>query len=242
MIRVLLIDDHPIVHDGIIAVLRAEADIRVIGSAETVERAIAQLTGAAGAGTGARTSTGASVSTNANANASASASASSEMPEVVLLDLRLPGEEGVTGVRRLLAAFPDLNVIVFTAYDVDEYVFGAIQAGAKGYLLKGSPAPELVRAIRHVSAGGTYLSPTIGAKLASHAVRGPRRETSLLTPRELAVLRLVAAGLSNRQIADSLGITERTVKFHVTAIFNKLGADNRAQAVALAGRRGLLPI
>ena len=214
MIRVLLIDDHPIVHDGVSAVLRAEADVRVIGSLDTVDRAIAQI---ASAGDAAR-------------------------PDVVLLDLRLPGEEGVSGVRRLLAASPDLRVIVFTAYDVDEYVFGAIQAGAKGYLLKGSPAPELVRAIRHVHGGGTYLSPTIGAKLANHAVRGPRRETSLLTPRELAVLRLVAAGQSNRQIADSLGITERTVKFHVTAIFNKLGADNRAQAVALAGRRGLLPI
>src|SRR5262249_38409131 len=168
--------------------------IRVIGSVESVDRAITQIRG--------------------------------EMPDVVLLDLRLPGEEGVTGVRRLIASFPDLRVIVFTAYDVDEYVFGAMQAGAKGYLLKGSPAPGLVRAIRHVYAGGTYLSPTIGAKLASHAVR-PRRETSLLTPRELAVLRLVAAGQSNRQIADSLGITERTVKFHVTSIFNKLGADKR---------------
>jgi len=209
MIRVLLIDDHPIVHDGVSAVLRAESDIRVIGSAETLERAVGQIRG--------------------------------EMPDVVLLDLRLPGEEGVSGVRRLIASFPDLRVIVFTAYDVDEYVFGAMQAGARGYLLKGSPAPELVRAIGHVHAGGTYLSPTIGAKLASHAVR-PRRETSLLTPRELAVLRLVAAGQSNRQIAESLGITERTVKFHVTAIFNKLGADNRAQAVALAGRRGLLPL
>ncbi len=209
MIRVLLIDDHPIVHDGVSAVLRAESDIRVVGSAETLDRAVTQI--------------------------------HREMPDVVLLDLRLPGEEGVTGVRRLIASFPDLRVIVFTAYDVDEFVFGAMQAGARGYLLKGSPAPELVRAIRHVHAGGTYLSPTIGAKLATHAVR-PRRETSLLTPRQLAVLRLVAAGQSNRQIADSLGITERTVKFHVTAIFNKLGADNRAQAVALAGRRGLLPL
>lgn len=214
MIRVLLIDDHPIVHDGVSAVLRVEADIRVIGSAETVDRAITLL----------------------------AADSAAERPEVVLLDLRLPGEEGVSGVRRLMAARPELRVIVFTAYDVDEYVFAAMQAGAAGYLLKGSPAPELVRAIRHVAGGGTYLSPTIGAKLASHAVRGPRRDTSLLTPRELAVLRLVAAGQSNRQIAESLGITERTVKFHVTAIFNKLGADNRAQAVALAGRRGLLPL
>jgi DNA-binding NarL/FixJ family response regulator len=213
MINVLLIDDHPIVHDGVTAVLRADADIRIVGSADNLDRAIAQIRGAA----------------------------SADKPHVVLVDLHLPGEEGISGVRRLIAAFPELRIIVFTAYDVDEYVFGAMQAGAKGYLLKGSSAPELIRAIRHVHGGGTYLSPTIGAKLATHAVR-PRRDTSLLTPRELAVLRLVAAGQSNRQIADSLGITERTVKFHVTAIFNKLGADNRAQAVALAGRRGLLPL
>jgi DNA-binding NarL/FixJ family response regulator len=209
MIRVLLLDDHPIVHDGVSAVLRAEADIQVIGSADTLDRAITQI----------RTA----------------------KPDVVLADLRLPGVDGIAGIRRLLATFPELRVVVFTAYDVDEYVFGAMQAGAKGYLLKGSPAPELVRALRHVHGGGTYLSPTIGAKLATQAAR-PRRDSSLLTPRELAVLRLVAAGQSNRQIADSLGITERTVKFHVTAIFNKLGADNRAQAVALAGRRGLLPL
>jgi len=209
MIRVLLIDDHPIVHDGVTAVLRAEPDIRVIGSADTLDRAMALI--------------------------------QREKPDVVLADLRLPGEDGVTSVRRLIAAVPDLRIVVFTAYDVDEYVFAAMQAGARGYLLKGSPAPELVRAIRHVHNGGTYLSPTIGAKLATHAVRA-KRDTSLLTPRELAVLRLVAAGQSNRQIAESLGITERTVKFHVTAIFNKLGADNRAQAVALAGRRGLLPL
>jgi DNA-binding NarL/FixJ family response regulator len=209
MIRVLLIDDHPIVHDGVTAVLRAEPDIRVIGSADTVDQAMAAIR--------------------------------REQPDVVLADLRLPGEDGVTSVRRLIGAVPDLRIVVFTAYDVDEYVFAAMQAGARGYLLKGSPAPELVRAIRHVHGGGTYLSPTIGAKLATQAVRS-RRDTSLLTPRELAVLRLVAAGQSNREIAESLGITERTVKFHVTAIFNKLGADNRAQAVALAGRRGLLPL
>jgi DNA-binding NarL/FixJ family response regulator len=130
---------------------------------------------------------------------------------------------------------------MFTAYDADEYVFAAIKAGAKGYVLKGSPAQELVRAIRQVHGGDSYLSPAIGASLARQ-VAHPTRGGGLLTARELAVLRLVAAGLSNHQIAESLRITERTVKFHVTSIFNKLGADNRAQAVALAGRRGLLPL
>jgi two-component system NarL family response regulator len=107
-------------------------------------------------------------------------------------------------------------------------------------VLKGSPATELLRAIRLVHAGESYLSPTIGASFVRQD--GRSRNASLLTPRQLAVLRLIAAGQSNQQIADSLGITERTVKFHVTALFNKLGADNRAQAVALGSRRGLLSI
>ena len=209
MIRVLIVDDHPIVHDGVSAVLRGETDIRVIGSAENATAAVQQMR--------------------------------VNRPDVVLLDLRLPGEEGVSGVSRIVDADPDVRVIVFTAYDVDEYVFGAIRAGARGYVLKGSPAHELVRAIRQVHAGDSYVSPAIGAKLARQATDRPSRG-GLLTPRELTVLRLVAVGQSNRQIAASLGISERTVKFHVTAIFNKLGADNRAQAVALAGRRGLLPI
>ncbi len=208
MIRVLIVDDHPIVHDGVSAVLRAETDIRVTGSAGTTSQALEQI--------------------------------GADPPDVVLLDLRLPGEDGLDGVRRIAALDPAVRVIMFTAYDADEHVFAAIRAGAKGYVLKGSPAQDLVRAIRQVHAGDSYLSPAIGAKLARH-VSAPRSMKGLLTPRELAVLRLVAAGQSNQQIAESLGITERTVKFHVTSIFNKLGADNRAQAVALAGRRGLLP-
>jgi DNA-binding NarL/FixJ family response regulator len=207
MIKVLIIDDHPIVHDGVVSILRGEPDMRVIGSAATIAEAIEV--------------------------------AGREAPHVALLDLRLRGEDGLDGLARLLEGHPGLRVVMFTAYEADEYVFAAIKAGARGYVLKGSPGHELVRAIRQVHAGDSYLSPAIGATLARQ-VANPRRGGGLLTARELAVLRLVAAGQSNQQIAASLGITERTVKFHVTAIFNKLGADNRAQAVALAGRRGLL--
>jgi DNA-binding NarL/FixJ family response regulator len=207
MIRVLIVDDHPIVHDGVSAVLHHEPDIRVVGSADSTERGIQQV--------------------------------SALRPDVVLMDLRMPGDEGLSGLKRLIASAPSVRVVVFTASDADEYVFGAIQAGARGYVLKGSPAPELVRAIRHVHEGRTYLSPTLGSTLVRQAGR-PSGSSGLLTPRQLAILRLVAAGQSNQQIARSLGITERTVKFHVTAIFNKLGADNRAQAVALAAQRGLL--
>lgn len=209
MIRVLIVDDHPIVHDGIAAVLHHEADIRVIGSAETTARAVEQVR--------------------------------SLKPDVVLMDLRMPGEEGLSGLETLVTACPGHRIIVFTASDADEYVFGAMQAGARGYVLKGASGPELVRAIRHVHAGEAYLSPTLGARLVDRTAR-PAGRTAILTARQLAILRLVAAGQSNQQIAQSLGITERTVKFHLTAIFNRLGADNRAQAVALAGRRGLLSI
>jgi len=207
MIKVLIVDDHPIVHDGVTAILRAEHDIDVIGSAATIAGAMDRI--------------------------------AALHPDVALLDLRLPDEDGLNGIERIAGAFPGVRVIAFTAYDADEYVFAAIKAGAKGYVLKGSPGQELVRAIRQVQAGDSYLSPAIGATLARQ-VANPRRGRGLLSARELAVLRLVAAGQSNQQIAESLGITERTVKFHVTAIFNKLGADNRAQAVAVASKRGLL--
>jgi DNA-binding NarL/FixJ family response regulator len=206
MIALFIIDDHPIVHDGVASILRAEPDIRIVGSAATVAEALARMR--------------------------------AKPPDVVLLDVRLPDVDGLDGIQTILAAHSRVRVIMFTAYDADEYVFAAIKAGAKGYVVKGSPGIELVRAIRQVHAGDSYLSPAIGAALARQVVN-PKRG-GLLSPRELAVLRLVAAGQSNQQIAESLGITERTIKFHVTAIFNKLGADNRAQAVALAARRGLL--
>jgi DNA-binding NarL/FixJ family response regulator len=157
-------------------------------------------------------------------------------PDVVLLDLKLGDGERMDHVASF--ARGGCRVVVFTAYDTDEDVFRAIQGGARGYLLKGSPAADIAQAIRQVYAGESYLSPRIAAKLVK-GVAQPRRPSGLLSARERSVLRLVAAGLSNRQIAETLSISERTVKFHVTALFNKLGAD-RAQAVALAAQRGLL--
>jgi DNA-binding NarL/FixJ family response regulator len=210
MIRVLIVDDHPVVHDGMTAVLDRSPDIRVVASAETVDEALAQLERAA--------------------------------PDVVLLDIRLPGTDGLSAIGTLLAKRPAAGIIVFSAYDFDEYVFGAIRAGARGYLLKGAPGAELATAIRTVNAGQSYVSASLSAKLVDQVQASRARGSRLLTKRELAVLRLLAAGLSNKQIAESLTISERTVKFHVTSILNKLGADNRTQAVALAGRRGILPV
>jgi DNA-binding NarL/FixJ family response regulator len=204
MIRVLIVDDHPIVREGVTAVLQREPDLVVVGAASGIDEGLRLL-----AETG---------------------------PDVVLLDLKMPGGAGADSVARFAHERP--AVLVFTAHDSDAEVFTAIRGGARGYLLKGAPAGEIAHAIRQVHAGESYLSPRIAATLVRDAARPGAAGT--LTPRERGVLRLVAAGLSNRQIAGALSISERTVKFHVTAIFNKLGADNRAQAVAMAAARGLL--
>jgi DNA-binding NarL/FixJ family response regulator len=206
MITVILVDDHPIVREGVAAVLEREPDMHVAGTAGSIHGGL-EL-------------------------------AASLHPDVVLLDLKLPDGDGVDSVARFTG--DGGRVLMFTAFDADDDVFRAFRGGAGGYLLKGSPAAEIAQAIRQVHAGESYLSPTIAAKLIK-GVTEPRGRTAVLSARERSVVRLVAAGLSNRQIAATLSISERTVKFHVTAILNKLGADNRAQAVALAAERGLLP-
>jgi DNA-binding NarL/FixJ family response regulator len=160
-------------------------------------------------------------------------------PDVVLLDLELPGMSGVEAIPQLVAEGIGARVIVLTAYDTDDRVFGALQAGASGYLLKGATATEIIRAVRAVAAGGSALEPRVAARLVD-AVRAPHRSAGRLTDRERQVLRLVAEGLPNKQIARALGITERTVKFHIASASRRLGAENRAQAAALAIRRGLL--
>ena len=206
MIRVLIVDDHPIVREGVTRCSSANA-----------------------------TSTSSARPTRLDEGLRLAAKLH---PDIILLDLKLPDAHGC---RRRDRASPDSGrgIVVFTAHDGDDDVFRAIRGGARGYLLKGSPAAEIAQAIRQVHAGESYLSPRIAAKLVK-GVAQPRGRTGLLSARERGVLRLVAAGLSNRQIGETLSISERTVKFHVTAIFNKLGAENRAQAVALAAERGLL--
>jgi DNA-binding NarL/FixJ family response regulator len=208
MIRVLIVDDHPVVHDGVASVLNRTSDIRLVGSVQTADEVIPAL--------------------------------ERFSPDIALLDIRLSGTDGLTLVGTMIEARPALRVIMFSAYDVDEYVFAAIRAGARGYLLKGAPGAEMLAAIRKVHAGDSYLSPGLSTKLVDQ-MQARSHGTRVLTAREQMVLGLMASGLSNREIAGSLAITERTVKFHVTAILNKLGADNRTQAVALASRRGLLP-
>jgi len=205
MIRLIIVDDHPIVRDGIASVLEAETDIVVaasVGSAEDMLAAVAR-----------------------------------DRPDAILLDLALPGMDGVEAIARLrqVGAPP---VVIFSAHEDAEAMIEAVRAGARGYVIKGAPGSEIVSAIREVASGGSYFRGA-AANAIAREVRSPR-DPDGLTPREREVIRLVGEGLSNKQIAQRLGIAERTAKFHVRQIMSKLGADNRAQAVALATRRGLL--
>jgi DNA-binding NarL/FixJ family response regulator len=207
VIRVLVVDDHPIVREGLVAVLEDQPEIAVVGAAQSGEEALTL--------------------------------AAHLQPEVALLDLELPGMSGLETIPRLLETVPALRIVVFTAYDTDARVFGALEAGAKGYLLKGAPVEEIVRAIHAVYTGGSHLEARVAARVVTQ-LRVSRRPAGGLSERERTVLRLIADGLPNKQIAHTLGITERTVKFHVTSLFQKLNVENRAQAVAVAGQQGLL--
>lgn len=155
-------------------------------------------------------------------------------PDVTLLDLRMPVMEGVEAVRQIRQRDPGARVIVLTTYDTDEDITRALKAGAKAYVLKDITASALIACIHDVLAGKTYLAPTAAAKLAEGVARVQ------LTPRELATLRLMADGRSNKEIAGELGISERTVKTHLGHLFEKLGVTSRTEAVKVAARRGLV--
>ncbi len=155
-------------------------------------------------------------------------------PDVTVLDLRMPGMEGVETVRRIRKIDPAARIIILTTYDADEDIALALKAGAKAYILKDITAEDLVSCIRAVLAGRTYLAPAAAAKLAERVARVQ------LTPRELVTLRLMADGRSNKEIAQQLQITERTVKTHVGHLFEKLSVSSRTEAVKVATRRGLV--
>lgn len=203
-VRIVVADDHPVVRDGLVAMLATEPDFEVVGAAGTGEEAL-QL-------------------------------AAQTKPDVMLLDLEMPSPDGVEVTGRLQRDLPQVRVIVFTAFDRDEQILSAVQAGARGYLLKGAPREEIFRAVRVVHAGGSLIEPVVASKL----LRRVRDKTELLTRREREVLRLLALGHPNKRIAGELSVSERTVKFHVGSILAKLGASNRTEAIALARERGLL--
>lgn len=163
-------------------------------------------------------------------------------PDILLLDLEMPGMDGLETLKHLRDNCPETKVLVFTAFDTDERIVGAVKAGVKGYLLKGVPREELFRAIRVINEGGSLLQPVIASKLIHHMTTQDNPSAESLTEREEEVLRLMAQGKANKEIAAELVITERTVKFHVSSILGKLGADNRTEAVAIAAQRGLVKL
>ncbi len=210
-IKILVADDHPMLREGLVAVLDTQEDFEVVGEASDGAETV-RLAGEL-------------------------------LPNVILLDLEMPGTDGVAALERLREDGSESRAIVFTAYDTDERILGSLRAGARGYLLKGASRQEIFSAIRTVYAGGTLLQPGVTSKLLESMSRDERREEiEPLTPRELEVLALLARGHKNAEIAEKLFITERTVKFHVSSLMRKLGAENRTEAVSLAAQRGLIQL
>jgi DNA-binding NarL/FixJ family response regulator len=164
-------------------------------------------------------------------------------PDLVLMDLKMPGLNGVEATRQIRTRHPDVKVLVLTTYDDDEWVFDAVKAGASGYLLKDTPRDELVKAIRGTVTGKTYVDPSVAGKVleqvSSHQTQPATLITSKLTEREIEVLRLIAKGMSNTDISGRLFLSEGTVRNHVSAILAKLGVSDRTQAAVIAIQHGL---
>lgn len=210
-IRIIVVDDHPIVRDGLIAILSTQPDFDVVGKASNGKEALQQI--------------------------------EAHQPDLLLLDLEMPEMDGVETLQQLRAKHAPVRTIVFTAFDTDERIVGAVQAGAQGYLLKGAPREEIFNAVRVVYAGGSLLQPVVASKLLRQVTgENSHDDPDALTPREQHVLKLLAQGLQNKEIAAELHITERTVKFYVSSILSKLGAGNRTEAVTIAVQRGLVKL
>jgi DNA-binding NarL/FixJ family response regulator len=201
IIRVLIVDDQPLVRQGMASLLSLEEGIEIVGQAENGEEAIVK--------------------------------GSELRPDVVLMDIRMPIADGVVATTRLREKHPEIKVIVLTTFDDEDYIVGALKAGAAGYLLKDTPSEELANAVRAVHRGNTWLGPSVTDKVVSRL--NPARKVKLdldklLSLREVEVLRLIGSGKSNREIAKTLHIAEGTVKNHITKILTQIGARDRTQA------------
>jgi two-component system, NarL family, response regulator len=201
-ITILTVDDHPLIRDGLAAVIAREPDMRVVAEAVDGEQALEQYR--------------------------------AHQPSIVLMDLRMPVMDGVEAIQAIRGEFPAARIIALTTYEGDEDIYQALAAGASGYLLKDMLRTELIDIIRKVHQGYRGIPQPIAAKLALHTPRIG------LTPREIEVLRLMAEGKSNPEIATALGRAEGTMKIHVQNILQKLGAADRTQAVTIALRRGII--
>ena len=202
--RVLLVDDHRVVREGLVLLLERASDLAVVGSAATGEEAIDLFR--------------------------------SERPDIVLMDLQLPGMSGVDAIRAILKIDPQARVVVLTMYDGDEDIHRALEAGATTYLLKGSPSNDLINIVRAVHAGGQPIPQDVRLRLEDRAAR------PALTQREVRVLELVLQGQRNKEIATTLSISDDTVQVHLKNIFTKLDVHDRTAAVYVALRRGIIHV
>ena len=212
MTTVLIADDDHLMRAGLAAVLESDEEIEVIGQASTGREAIALTR--------------------------------RREPDVVLMDVQMPDLDGIAATRELAGAAPAARVLILTTFEEDDYIFGGLRAGASGFLLKRTPAEELIRAVHTVAAGESLLSPSVTRRVIDRMARQPAPQPAAadiaqLTPREREVLELLAAGLSNAEIAAALVIEESTVKTHVKRVLMKLGVRDRVQAVIFAYENGL---
>jgi len=206
-IRILVIDDHPVVREGLAGMLAGQPDFEVVGMAADGETAVTMHRALS--------------------------------PDVALMDLRMPGLDGVGAITAIKAEQPAAHILVLTTYDSDADILRAIEAGATGYLLKDTPREELFRAIRAAASGESVLAPTVAARLMTR-MRAPAEES--LSAREIEVLQLVARGASNKEVGKALHISTATVKTHLIHIYNKLAVDDRTAAVTTALEKGIISL
>jgi DNA-binding NarL/FixJ family response regulator len=209
--KILLCDDQAVIRDGLEMLLNLEKDVQVIATAQDGAEAV-EL-------------------------------AAQKQPDIILMDLKMPGVNGIEATRQIRAKFSNIKILVLTTYDDDEWVFDAIRAGASGYLLKDTPREKIMEAIRGTMAGKSFIDPAVAGKLLNQVASNQTQPASLLTEklteRETDVLRLIAKGFNNGEIANQLHLSEGTVRNHVSAILEKLGVSDRTQAAVIAIQHGL---
>ncbi len=211
-IKLMIVDDHTVVRDGLASMLGRQEDFQVVGQASNGLEAVERV--------------------------------SAVQPDVILMDLRMPELDGVEAMRRISSERPETRFLVLTTYDTDEYIFDAIEAGAKGYLLKDTSRDDLFEAIRAVHRGNSGIEPGVAARVLDRFAQLSREEAQapLLSEREVEVLQLMAKGSANKEIAISLSITDSTVKTHVANIFQKLDVSGRTEAVTQALQIGIISL
>ena len=204
LIRILTVDDHPILRKGLAALVNAEPDLKLVAEASNGKEAIEAFR--------------------------------SHQPDITLMDIQMPGLDGIEAIKAIRTEFPEAKIIILTTYTGDAQIVRALKAGARAYILKEHMLDELLDTIRAVNAGKKRIAPDVAAELADHAT------DDALTEREIDVLKLIAAGNANKQIADELSISEATVKKRISNILSKLGANDRSHAVTIGLKRGIIEL